>query len=111
MGEPTEKALVAAALSLGLFKDELERKYPRIREIPFDSTAKRMTTVHRLPEGTVRIVKGAPDILAGLCGRVWQGGRAEAMSESTRRRILRENEDMAKEGLDLVTDGEWVWAD
>ena len=105
LGEPTEKALVAAALSLGLFKDELERKYPRIREIPFDSTAKRMTTVHRLPEGTVRIVKGAPDILAGLCGRVWQGGRAEAMSESTRRRILRENEDMAKEGLRVIAVG------
>ena len=105
LGEPTEKALVAAALSLGLYKDELERKYPRIREIPFDSTTKRMTTVHRLPEGTARIVKGAPDILAGLCGRVWQGGRTEAMSESTRRRILKENEDMAKEGLRVIAVG------
>lgn len=105
LGEPTEKALVAAALSLGIFKDEWERKYPRIREIPFDSTAKRMTTVHRLPEGTVRIVKGAPDILTGLCGRVWQGGRTEAMSEGTRRRILRENEEMAKEGLRVIAVG------
>lgn len=105
LGEPTEKALVAAALSLGLYKDELEKKYPRLREIPFDSTVKRMTTVHKLSEGTAQIVKGAPDVLVAQCSRVWQDGRAVPMSESARSRILRENESMAREGLRVIAVG------
>ena len=50
-GEPTECALVAYAQKLGLNKNRLEAEFPRIGEIPFDSSRKMMSTVHALPGG------------------------------------------------------------
>jgi len=102
LGEPTEKALVEAAASAGLYKDELEQRFPRIGEIPFDSAAKCMTTVHRIPNGTVRIVKGAPDVLLPLCSRVLRGAQPVELSEGISRRIVRENEAMARDGLRVI---------
>lgn len=101
-GEPTEKALVEAALRIGLHKNELERRYPRVAEIPFDSVAKRMTTVHKSNDKRFQIVKGAPDVLTGLCTHVLCSGRPEPASSVLLRRLLRENEAMAREGLRVI---------
>ncbi len=48
VGDPTEGALVVAAVRAGLWKKKLEAALPRISELPFDSDRKRMTTVHRV---------------------------------------------------------------
>ncbi len=48
VGDPTEGALVVAAVRAGLWKDKLEKALPRVGELPFDSDRKRMTTVHHL---------------------------------------------------------------
>ena len=62
VGDPTEAALLAAAAKLGLDAAELREHLPRVSELPFDSGRKRMTTVHRLPTGGVRVFcKGAPE--------------------------------------------------
>jgi P-type Ca2+ transporter type 2C len=62
IGDPTEAALLAAARKLELDPGELNARLPRLTELPFDSARKRMTTVHRLPRGGVRIIcKGAPE--------------------------------------------------
>ncbi|MDW4910193.1 cation-translocating P-type ATPase [Streptomyces sp. ADMS] len=64
LGDPTEAALLAAGARLGLDRTTLDRELPRVEEIPFDSGRKRMTTVHRRPEGGVRVAcKGAPEAL------------------------------------------------
>ncbi|MET8894010.1 cation-translocating P-type ATPase [Streptomyces albogriseolus] len=64
LGDPTEAALLVAGARLGLEHTALLRESPRIAEIPFDSGRKRMTTVHRRPDGTVRVAcKGAPEAL------------------------------------------------
>ena len=50
-GEPTEVALVLAAANSGKRKNLLELSFPRVREIPFDSGRRLMTTVHSLGVG------------------------------------------------------------
>ena len=64
LGDPTEAALLAAGARFGLERAALDRELPRVEEIPFDSGRKRMTTVHRRPDGGLRVAcKGAPESL------------------------------------------------
>jgi len=67
IGDPTETAIVLAAHQNGMPKDELNKKYPRLAEIPFDSDRKLMTTVNQIDGKNVVIVKGAFDMMAPRC--------------------------------------------
>ncbi|MGX7417950.1 cation-translocating P-type ATPase [Carnobacterium gallinarum] len=60
-GDPTETAIIRLLQERGQEKSELEEKYPRVHEIPFDSERKLMTTVHELDDGFISITKGAFD--------------------------------------------------
>ena len=76
VGEPTEKALVMAASRNRINQKELERKYPRVREIPFDSARKLMTTVHKIEDGKHMVItKGAYDVLIRSCSSVEKDGK------------------------------------
>lgn len=63
-GNPTEVAIVRAVEENYHTKAELEEKYPRVNELPFDSERKMMTTVHQMGEKYISITKGAFDFLA-----------------------------------------------
>lgn len=67
IGDPTETAIVLAAHKNGLEKDELNKKYPRYAEIPFDSDRKLMSTINEIDGKLYVIVKGAVDVLEDLC--------------------------------------------
>ena len=67
IGDPTETAIVLAAHKNGMPKEELNKKHPRLAEIPFDSDRKLMTTVNRIDGKNIVIVKGAFDIMASRC--------------------------------------------
>lgn len=63
VGESTEVALARYAEEHGFDRVSMERQYPRIAELPFDSKRKLMTTLHKVDGGVVAIVKGAVDVL------------------------------------------------
>ncbi len=64
-GDSTELALVQYASSKGYDKLKLEKEFPRIAEIPFDSQRKCMSTFHQAGEGVIMITKGGMDVLLG----------------------------------------------
>jgi len=99
-GDPTETALFTLAQSWGLDKRELEQKYPRIAEIPFDSERKCMTTIHRWPDGSyVSFTKGALEVLAERTSRI-QKEQEEIPIAHTE--ILAVGETMAAAGLRVL---------
>ena len=61
IGDPTEAAIIRLLLDKGLTREQVERKYPRVLELPFDSTRKLMTTVHKTGKGFISVTKGAFD--------------------------------------------------
>ena len=67
IGDPTETAIVYAAHKNGMEKEDLNSRYPRLTEIPFDSDRKLMTTVNRIGDKNIVIVKGAFDMMAPKC--------------------------------------------
>ena len=67
IGDPTETAIVLAAHKNGLTKENLNKTYPRLGEIPFDSDRKLMTTIHKIDGKLIAIVKGAFDVMNSRC--------------------------------------------
>lgn len=101
-GEPTEAALVNFATKLGLDKNTLMEKMPRIGEAPFDSGRKMMSTVHSSANGTVQFTKGAPDIVVGKCKYAQIDGKVVPMNDDVRARISAENKRMADKALRVL---------
>lgn len=87
-GNPTEAAIVRAVEENYHTKEELEEKYPRVDELPFDSDRKMMTTVHKIGDKYISITKGAFDVLAPkfTSGDVEQ---AEVVNDRFGKRALR----------------------
>ncbi len=67
IGDPTETSIIVAAYKNGMSKDDLNSKYPRLAEIPFDSDRKLMTTINNIEGKNVVIVKGAFDMMLPRC--------------------------------------------
>lgn len=103
VGEPTEAALVNYASSLGLSKNELKKRLPRVAEAPFDSMRKMMSTVHQKTEGGyIQYTKGAPDEVLKRCTSIWENGAARPMTEKDRKQIESENKRMADKALRVL---------
>ena len=103
-GDPTETALVDAALLDGLDKNELEREFPRVAENPFDSERKLMSTVHPV-EGQFRVmVKGAPDVLLSRCTHILAGAPVP-LTAALAREVDAANADMAENALRVLACG------
>lgn len=67
IGDPTETAIVLAAYNNGMTKENLLHEYPRLGEIPFDSDRKLMSTINKIDNKIIVIVKGAFDIMQSRC--------------------------------------------
>ncbi|HEU5181112.1 MAG TPA: cation-translocating P-type ATPase [Candidatus Polarisedimenticolia bacterium] len=101
-GDPTEGALVVAAMKAGLAPSDLEAGLPRVGEIPFTSESRRMTTLHRGPAGPEAFSKGAPEVVLHGC-TAWLAGEGErALDPEGVESILKIAHAMAAEGLRVL---------
>ena len=126
IGDPTEAALVDAAAQVNLRKPELDRAFPRLAEVPFDSTRKRMTTLHEMPGAAVELppslapiwqrlyettdarapyvafTKGAIDGLLDISPMLWIDGQITPLDDEWRQRIMSAHDDMAAKGMRVL---------
>ena len=103
LGDPTEGALVVAAHKYGLAPEQLAARYPRQRELPFDSRRKRMSTINQGPgERLVAYVKGAPNEVLSLCSHVQIGGEVHPLGDALRARIVAANDRYARQALRVL---------
>ena len=102
-GDPTEGALIVSAAKGGLQREALDAEYPRVREIPFTSERKRMTTLHKAPQsGLLACVKGAPETILEECTHILVNGKAEKLTAAKKSKVLRANEELAGNALRVL---------
>jgi len=115
VGDPTEGAMVVASAKGGLWRGDIEKIFPRVQEIPFDSERKRMTTIHAFKKNGrsqsdhdfayppfIAFVKGAPDIILDLSESYIENGRPVALTQEKRGEILAVNHDMGSQALRVL---------
>lgn len=121
IGDPTEGALVISAEMLGMEKSAIEKKLPRVAELPFDSDRKRMTTIHKIenrgderignilelarPSGDSKYIaftKGSLDGLIDVCTHVMIDGKIEKLGAEIKNKILDQNRNMAEQGIRVL---------
>lgn len=102
VGEATEAALINFAYKNSFDKNELDKKYPRVAEAPFDSSRKMMSTVHNIEGKTVQFTKGAPDEILKRCEFFLENGSKMPMTSEKREEILAKNKSFADEALRVL---------
>ena len=105
VGEPTEMALVAYSMSLGMNKNELLKGAPRVGEAPFDSNRKMMSTIHKTADGILQFTKGAPDEILKHCTRIFKNGEVSPLTDADRDAVLKKNKEFADRALRVLACG------
>lgn len=107
LGDPTEACLGVVAQKAGIDTINQINFMPRIRELPFDSRRKRMSTIHNLstPIGgyeRIAYIKGAPKEVLELCTSINKNGDKQELSDSQRNEIMEANDKYARNGLRVL---------
>lgn len=104
IGDPTEGALVTLAGKANIKKNEINKTYPRIEEIPFDSERKMMTTFHKnyIPEKIVSFTKGAPDIIIDRCSHISINDKVVPLTAELKSEVLSVNSKFSKNALRVL---------
>lgn len=105
VGDPTEGALVVAAAKGGFDREDTGAAHPRLREIPFDSERKLMTTIHAADDKVIAFVKGAPDILLTKAGRILENGADRELTAADADAVAAATGEMAAQALRVLAVG------
>ena len=100
-GDPTETALVDLGFKLN-YESTLYGQYPRVKEIPFDSDRKLMTTVHEANGKYIVYTKGGVDELLARCTKYIINGEVKSDLQSFTAEIRKVNNEMASSALRVL---------
>ena len=100
LGDPTEGALIFLAEDdYKIDQEELEEKYPREFEMPFDSDRKMMTTVHKIDGEITSYTKGAVDEMLELCTTIMTPNGERKITSEDKEKILELSIKMSSKAL------------
>lgn len=101
-GDPTEGALLVAAAKAGMNKERLEKNFPRLDEIPFQSEKQYMATLHPRDGGRVVYVKGAVERLLALSKYLVKGEQVIPLGEADTEAIMQANITLAEKAMRVI---------
>lgn len=102
VGDPTEAAILVAAAKVGRSRESEESGAPRVYELPFDATRKRMSTIHRSKDHTFAAVKGAPREMLDLCSSIVTTEGTRTITDADRNAAMSANDEFARSGLRVL---------
>ena len=101
-GSSTESAITNAGLENNITQEELCQKMPRLKEIPFESSRKLMTTIHKMGNKYRVITKGAPDFLLKKCTKYYENTKTFLLDSNKIQQINKVNNNMASNALRVI---------
>jgi P-type Ca2+ transporter type 2C len=102
IGDPTEAAFTPLAIKAGLDPDQLEKNYPLIAELPFDSDRKRMVIVRRHKGNLIGYMKGGLESVLAVCTHIHQKGQAVPLAEIEKKKLMKKGDEFAGQALRVI---------
>lgn len=102
LGDPTETALIDFGAKINLDKEEMDQKYKRIDELPFDSKRKMMTTINSILDKNYVFTKGAVESILEVSSKILINGEIRNITNEDKEEILKNNLNMAKSALRVL---------
>ncbi|CDG64576.1 MAG: P-type Ca2+ transporter type [Methanobacterium sp.] len=102
LGDPTDASLLVYAAENGYNRKELEKKNPRLLELPLDSTRKRMTTVNQIGNDRYVLVKGAPEVLMQKCSQIEGDNRVCSITDEDIETTMKDLNEMTGKALRVL---------
>nr|WP_092074506.1 cation-translocating P-type ATPase [Dendrosporobacter quercicolus]NSL49104.1 cation-translocating P-type ATPase [Dendrosporobacter quercicolus DSM 1736]SDM99455.1 Ca2+-transporting ATPase [Dendrosporobacter quercicolus] len=102
IGDPTEGALLTAAAKAGITQEGITLQFPRVKELPFDSGRKMMTTIHSFGQDYLAFTKGAPDILISRCTKIMAENQIRPLDAEMISQLQQINHDLAGQALRVL---------
>lgn len=100
IGDPTEAALITLTRKAGIQTDPIDKASPELKEFPFDSVRKRMSSVRMYEDKLTVFVKGAPESVLDKCTRIWlPDGTVREINGDDRKVIDLQNDEMANNAM------------
>ncbi len=103
VGDPTEIALIDLGRQNGVEKAELDSACPRVGEVAFDSSRKRMSTINRMQDGSLQInVKGGLDEVLSVCTKIETADGVRDIAPADISDLQKKNQKMAESALRVL---------
>ncbi len=102
IGDPTEGSLLVGAAKVGLDYHSAQESLPRVKEFPFNSDRKMMSTVHQDEKKLLIAVKGAPDVVLAHATKILVDGKVMTLTEERRTAVINQNSKFAKNALRVL---------
>lgn len=102
IGDPTEVALVNLAHKYSLVEEKVRNTYKRLKEIPFDSDRKLMSTLHKIDNKYILYTKGALDVLLERTTCIKTSNEVRKINEEDKKKILDNNRYLSENGLRVL---------
>jgi Ca2+-transporting ATPase len=102
IGDPTDGALIVAALKYGMSIEDILAEKPIINIMPFDFTRKRMTTIHKFDGDFLVYMKGAPRSILSVCNRILNDDKVEDLTSENLLTAEEKIHEFANEGLRVI---------
>ncbi|MDD4352261.1 MAG: cation-translocating P-type ATPase [Candidatus Gracilibacteria bacterium] len=102
LGDPTEAALLVMAEKNGLSTSKIVKEYPRLKEIPFDSDRKMMSTLQKIEGKLISFTKGSPDQILAICKYIYLNGQKVPLTAALKKKLKDHYEQMAQKALRVL---------
>ena len=102
IGDPTEGALLVLGEKGDVPYEKMKQLHPRLKEFPFDSDRKLMSTMHQFKDAHLMFTKGAPDVILSRSTKILENNKVIPLSEEKRKELLEKNKQYAKDALRVL---------
>ncbi len=88
VGDPTEGALLVLGEKGGISYQQMNQLHPRLKEYPFDSDRKLMSTLHKFDQEHLMFTKGAPDVILKRSTKILHNNEIIELTDEKRNELF-----------------------